>query len=387
MAQISMVNGRLPDELVNNSWCVSLKGSQASQSGIQNSQNGTQTAVGEKIHFSSPSFDTIDFDPSRAQDLTDKLYLNGIVPSLPEVDEDGKTIVGNLWSGLIIGSTIGEDGRPITFPEDANKSAAQGAATHGFFFHTTDFLMEAAEKYSTLGENETFRFRDIQDAGFIRDTLDFLTNGNYTKDDVTTLQEQMEDVVLELAQQIKQGETPDLSRVETKLTIGGSDIGIDQLFELQSLGKELEGVLNETSAGQLYTFTSAQKGLAKSIAAYYGKNYGAVGEQFADGIERLYEKSLQNVQKLSNSMDSGYGGIAWSQKQKDAVQTGFEISDLFANLDTSSKDAFLQDFNAKLSDMRSMALEYGNKYHLSATDLGLAGTTADLIKYVQSMIS
>ena len=212
MAQISMVNGRLPDELVNNSWCVSLKGSQASQSGIQNSQNGTQTAVGEKIHFSSPSFDTIDFDPSRAQDLTDKLYPNGIVPSLPEVDEDGKTIVGNLWSGLIIGSTIGEDGRPITFPEDANKSAAQGAATHGFFFHTTDFLMEAAEKYSTLGENETFRFRDIQDAGFIRDTLDFLTNGNYTKDDVTTLQEQMEDVVLELAQQIKQGETPDFRR-------------------------------------------------------------------------------------------------------------------------------------------------------------------------------
>src|SRR5699024_7612469 len=129
--------------------------------------------------------------------------------------------------------------------------AAEGAATHGFFYHTTDFLKEAAQKYSTLGENETFRFRDIQDEGFIRDTLDFLTNGNYTEQDVATMKEQMEDVVLELAQQIKDGKEIDLSSVQTKLTIGGSEIGVGQLFELQSLGKDLEGVLNQTSVGQM----------------------------------------------------------------------------------------------------------------------------------------
>ena len=63
---------------------------------------------------------------------------------------------------------------------------------------------------------------------------------------------------------------------------------------------------------------------------------------------RLYEKSIQNVQKLNNSMNSGYGGIGWSQKENDSVHTGLEISDLFANLDCSSKDAFMADFNAKL---------------------------------------
>ena len=185
----------------------------------------------------------------------------------------------------------------------------------------------------------------------------------------------MEDVVLELAQQIKDGKEIDLSSVQTKLTIGGSEIGVSQLFELQSLGKDLEGVLNQTSVGQMDSFAYAQKGLAKSIAEYYGKDYGAVGE-----------KSIQNVQKLNNSMNSGYGGIGWSQKENDSVHTGLEISDLFANLDCSSKDAFMADFNAKLSDMRTLVQQFGKKYNLSDTYLGIAGDMANLMKYVQSAI-
>lgn len=88
-----------------------------------------------------------------------------------------------------------------------------------------------------MGENETFRFRDIQDEGFIRDTLDFLTNGNYTEKDVTAMKEQMEDVVLELAQQIKDGKEIDLSSVQTKLTIGGSEIGVGQLLSCNHWAK------------------------------------------------------------------------------------------------------------------------------------------------------
>lgn len=58
-------------------------------------------------------------------------------------------------------------------------------------------------------------------------------------------------------------------------------------------------------------------------------------------------------------MNSGYGGIGWSQKENDSVHTGLEISDLFANLDCSSKDAFMADFNAKLSDMRTLVQQFG----------------------------
>ena len=380
MSQIPAVNGRLSDAFVNSSWCVSLK-----QNGNQPGAQGTST-IGEQIRFSAPSFDTVDFSDSNIRDITNDVMPPGTFPDGPQVDEDGKTIVENLWGGITVESRIGADGQFITFPDEANQSAAKGAATHGFFYHTTDFLKEAAQKYSTLGENETFRFRGIHDAGFIRDTLDFLTNGNYTEKDVAAMKEQMKEVVLELAQQIKDGKEFDLSSVQTKLTIGGAEIGVGQIFELQSLGKDLEGVLNQTSVGQMDSFAYAQKGLAKSIAEYYGKDYGAVGELFADGIGRLYEKSIQNVQKLNNSMNNGYGGIGWSQKENDAVHTGLEISDLFADLNCSNKESFMADFNAKLSDMRTLVQQFGKKYNLSDSYLGIAGDMANLIKYMQSMI-
>ena len=300
--QVPNINGQLSSELVNSGWTIYKQGS------TQSGQGNTQAVTGGQARLSPPSFDTVDFSDSSIPDITPETP-EGMFPNGALVDEDGKTIVRNLWGGIKVESRIGADGQFITFPDEANRSAAEGAATHGFFYHTTDFLKEAAQKYSTLGENETFRFRDIQDEGFIRDTLDFLTNGNYTEQDVAAMKEQMEDVVLELAQQIKDGKEFDLSSVQTKLTIGGSEIGVGQIFELQSLGKDLEGVLNQTSVGQMDSFAYAQKGLAKSIAEYYGKDYGAVGEMFADGIGRLYEKSIQNVQKLNNSMNSGYGGI------------------------------------------------------------------------------
>ena len=65
--------------------------------------------------------------------------------------------------------------------EDANKSAASGGATHGFFYRETDFLFSAAQEYTALGENEVFRHRNINDVNFVRDTLDFFTDGDYTQ--------------------------------------------------------------------------------------------------------------------------------------------------------------------------------------------------------------
>ena len=215
--QVPNINGQLSSELVNSGWTI--------YKSTQSGQGNTQAVTGGQARLSPPSFDTVDFSDSSIPDITPETP-EGMFPNGAQVDEDGKTIVRNLWGGIKVESRIGADGQFITFPDEANRSAAKGAATHGFFYHTTDFLKEAAQKYSTLGENETFRFRDIQDECFIRDTLDFLTNGNYTEKDVAAMKEQMEDVVLELAQQIKDGKEFDLSSVQTKLTIGGSEIGV-----------------------------------------------------------------------------------------------------------------------------------------------------------------
>lgn len=72
---------------------------------------------------------------------------------------DGKTVVENKGMGLIV-ETI----QPGIFTaEDANKAAASGGATHGFFYRNTDFLFSAAQEYTALGENEVFRHRNIND--------------------------------------------------------------------------------------------------------------------------------------------------------------------------------------------------------------------------------
>ena len=57
---------------------------------------------------------------------------------------DGKTVVENKGMGFII-ETI----QPGVFTaEDANKSAASGGATHGFFYRDTNFLFSAAKEYA-----------------------------------------------------------------------------------------------------------------------------------------------------------------------------------------------------------------------------------------------
>ena len=73
-------------------------------------------------------------------------------------------------------------------------------------------------------------------------------------------------------------------------------------------------------------------------------------------------------------------------RKRKMIPFSLEISDLFADLDCSSKDAFIADFNAKLSDMRTLVQQFGKKYNLSDSYLGIAGDTANLIKYMQSMI-
>lgn len=160
---------------------------------------------------------------------------------------DGKTIVENRGMGFII-ETI----QPGVFTaEDANKSAASGGATHGFFYRKMDFLFSAAQEYTALGENEVFRHRNINDVNFVRDTLDFFTDGNYTQADVNRMQDQMTAVVRELAQQIKDGGSPDLSKVKTTLTVGGGEVSISQLLEMQKTGRELSESFSGMTSGSL----------------------------------------------------------------------------------------------------------------------------------------
>lgn len=316
------------------------------------------------------------------EDQDSVIDLSGRFSSKRVDSYDGKTVVENKGMGLIV-ETI----QPGVFTaEDANKSAASGGATHGFFYRKTDFLFSAAQEYTALGENEMFRHRNIDDVNFVRDTLDFFTDGNYTQADVNRMQDQMTAVVRELAQQIKDGGSPDLSKVKTTLTVGGGEVSISQLLEMQKTGRELSESFSGMTSGSLTGHNIeafAEMGIAKSLGNYYGSDKGEIGKLFSSAVDRLYEKGMAQVEKAE-----AWGQIvsyaANTSGNKDAVKTELNIADLFSKLDTSSKSNFAQSFSSALSQARTLVQQYCNQYNLLTSHVGLAGATDNISKFFQA---
>ena len=314
-----------------------------------------------------------------AIDLTPQLRGKGT----PSTDYySGKTVVENKGMGFII-ETIDPT---VYTAEDANKAAASGGATHGFFYRKTDFLFSAAQEYTALGENEIFRHRNINDVNFVRDTLDFFTNGNYSQTDVNRMQDQMTSVVRELAQQIKGGGTPDLSKVKTTLTVGGTEVSISQLLEMQKTGRELSESFSGMTSGSLTAHNTeafAKMGIAKALGNYYGSDKGAIGQMFSQSMDRLYEKGLDQVER----------GHAWAQTvtygartsgNRDAVKTELGLAKLFSQMDTRNKSGLVQSFSSTLAQARSRVAQYCSQYNLPTTHVGLAGATVGIEKFFQT---
>ena len=314
-----------------------------------------------------------------AIDLTPQLRGKGT----PSTDYySGKTVVENKGMGFII-ETIDPT---VYTAEDANKAAASGGATHGFFYRKTDFLFSAAQEYTALGENEVFRHRNINDVNFVRDTLDFFTNGNYSQTDVNRMQDQMTSIVRELAQQIKDGGTPDLSKVKTTLTVGGTEVSISQLLEMQKTGRELSESFSGMTSGSLTAHNTeafAKMGIAKALGNYYGSDKGAIGQMFSQSMDRLYEKGLDQVER----------GHAWAQTvtygartsgNRDAVKTELGLAKLFSQMDTGSKSSLVQSFSSTLAQARSLVQQYCSQYNLPTTHVGLAGATVGIEKFFQT---
>ena len=314
-----------------------------------------------------------------AIDLTPQLRGKGT----PSTDYySGKTVVENKGMGFII-ETIDPT---VYTAEDANKAAASGGATHGFFYRKTDFLFSAAQEYTALGENEVFRHRNINDVNFVRDTLDFFTNGNYSQTDVNRMQDQMTSVVRELAQQIKGGGTPDLSKVKTTLTVDGTEVSISQLLEMQKTGRELSESFSGITSGSLTAHNTeafAKMGIAKALGNYYGSDKGAIGQMFSQSMDRLYEKGLDQVER----------GHAWAQTvtygartsgNRDAVKTELGLAKLFSQMDTRNKSGLVQSFSSTLAQARSRVAQYCSQYNLPTTHVGLAGATVGIEKFFQT---
>jgi len=369
-------SGQLHPDLVNNAAFVKYVDS------------GTTAQSGQAGHKVSGQTGTLKEDSERlSRDFREgrmkAVNLDSYFTQRSSTSTDGKTVIQNWPSGGLIVENI--DPNVIT-AEDANRSAAAGGATHGFFYRSTDFLMDAAKEYAALGDNEVFQYRNIADVNFVRDALDFFTDGNYSQGDVNAVQEQMTAVVRELARQLKDGETPDLSRLQSKLTIGGADLTISQLMDMQKIGRDLSESFNGITSGSLTannTEAFAEMGIAKSLGNYYGSNKGEIGRMFSAAVDRLYEKGMAQLEKAE----------AWTQTvsyapntpgSKDAVKTERNIADLFSKLDTSSKSSLAKSFSSTLSQARALVQQYCNQYNMLTSHVGLAGATDGISKFFQA---
>ena len=372
-------SGQLHPDLVNNAAFVTYVDSDTTAQGGQ---------VGQKVH--QVGADTLKKDSERLsrdfrESRMDVVDLTSCFAQSSSAASDGKTVIQNRPIGGFIVETI--DPNVIT-AEDANKSAASGGATHGFFYRSTDFLLDAAKEYATLGENEVFQYRNIEDVNFVRDALDFFTDGNYSQSDVNAVQEQMTEVVRELARQIRNGENPDLSKLQSKLTIGGADVTISQLMDMQKMGRELSDSFNGITSGSLTANNIeafAKMGIAKSLGNYYGNDNGEIGKLFSSAVDRLYEKGVAQVEKAEAwARTASYA--ANTSGNKDAVKTELDIANLFSKLDTSSKSSLEKSFSSVLPQARALVQQYCNQYNLLTSDVGLAGATDNISKFFQNWV-
>lgn len=372
-------SGQLHPDLVNNAAFV------------KHVDSGTTAQSGQVGHKVSGQTSTLEKDSERLsrdfrEGRMDAVNLDSFFTQRSSASTDGKTVIQNRPSGGLIVETINPN---VITAEDANKSAAAGGATHGFFYRSTDFLLDAAKEYATLGENEVFQYRNIADVNFVRDALDFFTDGNYSQSDVNAVQEQMTEVVRELAQQVKNGETPDLSKLQSKLTIGGADVTISQLMDMQKMGRELSDSFNEITSGSLTannTKAFAKMGIAKSLGNYYGSDKGEIGKLFSAAVDRLYKKGVAQVEK-AEAWGQTVSYAANTSGNKDAVKTELSIADLFSKLDTSSKSSLTQSFSSTLSQARALVQQYCNQYNLLTSHVGLAGATDSITKFFQAWMN
>ena len=365
-------SGALHPDLVNNAAFVKYVDSGADK------QSATAGAGGAKIHGTDGSLqELVQKGRTDVIDLSDRFNLSR------STEADGKKVVYNRPLGGLIVETINPG---ITTAEDANRSAAAGGPTHGFFYRSTDFLLDAAKEYATLNENEVFQHRNIADVNFVRDTLDFFTNGNYSQGDVNAVQEQITGVVKELAQQLKNGECADLSKLQSKLTIGGADVTISQLMEMQKVGKEMSDAFSDISSGSLNSQniqSFANMGIAKAVGTQYGNSRGQIGELFSKAIDRMYEKGVAQVQR-ADEWGRTISQRGYTSCTQNAVKTELNISELFSKMDTSSVANLAKSFTATLSQARALVQQHCNQYGLLTSHVGLASATDGLMKQFQA---
>ncbi len=227
--------------------------------------------------------------------------------------------------------------------ETAAEAMAQGVPTHSFFYQDIDALAQvASDPDKTL------------DTSFAEDTLDFFTGGNYTKQDVDKLQSQMSAALKELSQQLEDTGKVDAGKLKSRMTINGAEVSLGELADFQMMGQKLapafDSISSDTSRFEDMQ-SMAKMSIARLMGRRYGENRGEIGSMFSSAIEGLYDKGMDQINRLYTDAQ---GGVSNVSQYNDTVRRGNEVTNMFSRLDTTNKSTLAYDFNRKISTMREM---------------------------------
>jgi hypothetical protein len=242
--------------------------------------------------------------------------------------------------------------------ENTNFSGSNSA-----FFHTSsdDFLLEAAKQYATISDTQEFKYRPTKDSAYVETAVNWFCGDKATDEDYQAMRDSIDKIVRELASQIKNGESPNLSTLKNKLSIGGNKISVSELESVKKTYYKLEKGVKDLSFGSASIVEFAMKGVRNAVASLYSNNLlGNSDTECAAGFKRLMDKSCESNLKVCreayDTMSSEGRTSADLNSRSDP-----EIYELFSGLDTSSKANTISDFNKKLGTLDSILL---NQFHM-----------------------
>lgn len=211
---------------------------------------------------------------------------------------------------------------------------------HHFMQESGNYLLSAAEDLAANGKI-TSPYHNQQNTMFAEQALDFFTGGKYTAKELETLKGQLNQVIGELANQVKDGKPMDITKVNTKLTIGGVETTVSELFEFQKVGFILQDAFT-IRGGNLNIQDFGTAGVAAVAAKKFAAAHGALGEMFSKTVDRFYEQYRQDIwNDTQNKIATGYY-VGEPERHRDIAKTGQEILDIYSKVDLDDPSSISQ---------------------------------------------
>lgn len=246
---------------------------------------------------------------------------------------------------------------------------------HAFLRQDGDTLANAAQHLVAKGEITSDRCKQDLEK-FATDTLDFFTGGKYTSADVQTLKDQLHQVVQELSDQLKAGEKMDISKVNTKLTIGGVETTATELFQFQKVGR----IFEEKCAlycGSLISSDYGETGIAYAAAKKMASTHGELGKMFGQTVDRLFETYRKDFLKETTEIIENEYGEQHYGKYHDSQRAGQEILDIYASIDFGDPSSMAQAHKKAASIVQ----QHCGRFGLSFQNYAIENDEKNIEKY------